>query len=336
LPQQSLYKSERAQDHGIEIVRLTDAANSVEVRIAPSVGNRAYEMNVHGANILHMPAASIAELREMSGIPFLAPWANRIPHGFHANGKWFPWNESLGNLRMLQPHVAIHGMLPASSLWQITEVNSDDTAAWVTSRLEFWRYPALIANWPFAHEYEMTYRLSKGQLETSIALRNLSAESMPVAIGFHPYFRLPGVPRDTCTARIPARTAVVSDAGLCATGEFLPNTLPDPLPLANRTLDAGFTDLIRDTDGNALFVLESGGGALEDGGDARIEVEFGLKWQVAVVYCPSGHEFICFEPMAAVTNGINLAAEGKYPALQTVEPGATWSESFRVRASGVH
>jgi len=46
LPQQSPYKSERAQDHGVEIVRLTDAANNVEIKIAPSVGNRAYEMNV--------------------------------------------------------------------------------------------------------------------------------------------------------------------------------------------------------------------------------------------------------------------------------------------------
>jgi aldose 1-epimerase len=126
----------------------------------------------------------------------------------------------------------------------------------------------------------------------------------------------------------------VADAGLCAIGEFRPNTLPDPLPLANRTLDDGFTDLIRDAAGNALFVLQSSGAP--EGGGARIEVEFGPKWQVAVVYCPSGHEFICFEPMAAVTNGINLAAEGKYPALQTLEPGGTWRESFRVRASGVH
>jgi aldose 1-epimerase len=174
----------------------------------------------------------------------------------------------------------------------------------------------------------MTYRLANGELETSITIRNLSAEPMPVAIGFHPYFRIPGVPRDTCTARIPARTAVVADSGLCATGEFRPNPLPDPLPLRGRTLDDGFTDLIRDSAGNALFVLEGGG--------TRIEVEFGPKWPVAVVYCPSGHEFICFEPMAAVTNGINLAAEGKYPGLQTLESGGTWSESFRVRTSGVN
>jgi aldose 1-epimerase len=149
---------------------------------------------------------------------------------------------------------------------------------------------------------------------------------MPVTIGFHPYFTIPGVPRDDWTAHIPARTAVVVDERLCATGEMRPNALPDPTPLAGRVLDDGFTDLIRNGDGEATFWLEGGG--------RRIEVSFGPKWQVGVVYSPSGHEFICFEPMAAITNGVNLAAEGKYDALQTLAPGGVWRESFRVR--GLH
>jgi aldose 1-epimerase len=114
------------------------------------------------------------------------------------------------------------------------------------------------------------------------------------------------------------------DRLLCATGELLPNNLPDPTPLASHVLDTGFTDLIRENSGDAIFWVEGGG--------RRIEVAFGPKWQVGVVYAPSEHEFICFEPMAAVTNGVNLAAEGKYSPLQTVEAGQIWSESFRVRA----
>ncbi len=198
----------------------------------------------------------------------------------------------------------------------------------MTSRLEFWRYPALMANWPFAHQYEMTYRLSNGELETTISVENLSAEPMAVSIGFLPYFRIPGVPRADCTAHSPARTAGVTDKSLCATGELRPNALPDPTPLATQFLDDGFTDLIREPSGEAIFRLEGGG--------RRIEVAFGPKWQVAVVYSPSGQEFICFEPMAAITNAVNLAAEGKYPALQTLQPGGTWRESFRVRASGIN
>jgi aldose 1-epimerase len=316
--------AERTTDHGVEVIRLADPFNDVEVLVAPALGNRAYSMTVHGANILHMPAANISQLNELSGIPFLAPWANRIPGGrFHANGNWYAFNESLGVLRMHPATVAIHGMLTASDLWQVTGVGADASGAWVTSRFEFWRHPSLMANWPFAHEYEMTYRLASGQLETSVTVKNVSHELMPVVIGFHPYFTIPGVTRDECTAHIPARLSVVVDDRLCATGEMRPNALPDPTPLSSHVLDTGFTDLIRDSNGHALFWLEGGG--------RRVEVEFGPKWHVAIVYAPVGHEFICFEPMAAITNGVNLAAEGKYGDLQTVRPGGVWRESFRVR-----
>ena len=311
------------QDHGVDVIRLADAANDTEVLIAPLLGNRAYAMNVHGANILHMPAANVSELRELSGIPFLGPWANRIPGGgFRANGNWYAFNESLGVLRTHNDHIAIHGMLTSSNLWQVTEVAADSSGAWATSRLEFWRYPPLMANWPFAHEYEMRYALAAGELEIGIAVKNLSREPMPLVIGFHPFFTIPGVPRAECVAHIPARSAVVVDDRLCATGEFRPNTLPDPTPLASHILDNGFTDLVRDAAGDSVFWLEGGG--------RRIQVAFGPKWHVGIVYAPSGHEFICFEPMAAITNGINLAADGKYPDLQTVAPGAVWRETFRV------
>ncbi len=308
----------------MDVIRLLDATNGVETLIAPSIGNRAYSMKVHGADILYMPAPNISELKGLSGIPFLAPWANRIPGGgFRANGSWYAFNESLGVLRMHPEHVAIHGMLTASDLWQVTDLSADAKSAWVTSRLEFWRYPSLMANWPFAHEYEMTYRLAAGELETRITVKNLSSDPMPVVIGFHPYFTIPGVPRNECLGHIPARTAVMVDERLCATGEFGPNTLPDPTPLGTHALDDGFTDLVRERSGEAVFWVEGGG--------RRVEVEFGPKWQVGVVYAPPGQEFICFEPMAAITNGVNLGAEGKYSALQMLAPGGVWSESFRVR-----
>jgi len=319
------YSATRTTDHGLDVVRLADSSNDVEVLIAPTLGNRAYAMNVHGSNILHMPADNIGEVKSLGGIPFLAPWANRIPGGgFTANGKRYAFNESLGVLRMHPEHVAIHGMLTASGLWQITDIGAHASCAWMTARLEFWRHPDLMANWPFAHEYEMNYRLAGGELEVSAAVKNLSSEPMPVVIGFHPYFQIPGVPRSACTAHIPARTAVVVDQLLCATGELRPNPLPDPTPLATHMLDDGYTDLIREPDGQAVFWLEGGG--------KRIEVAFGPKWKVGIVYAPPGHEFVCFEPMAAITNGVNLGAEGKYAELQTLEPSAVWQESFRVRA----
>ncbi len=39
--------------------------------------------------------------------------------------------------------------------------------------------------------------------------------------------------------------------------------------------------------------------------------------------------------MTGITDAINLHHAGKYPELQTVAPGAKWTESFWVRASGI-
>ena len=214
----------------------------------------------------------------------------------------------------------------------MTEVAANSKSAHVTSKLAFWKYPDLMAQWPFAHEYEMTYRLSEGVLEVQVTVTNLSTEPMPLVLGFHPYYRIPDIPRDQWTAHLPARKMVVADDRLIPTGEFKAFDLPNPLPLKGHTLDTGFTDLDRDGEGRAHFSIESGG--------KKVEALFGAKYPVAVIWetpAPEGEtrDFICFEPMTAVTNGVNLNHEGKYPGLQVVPAGAKWTESFWVRASGI-
>ena len=327
------YKAEQRFDHGVPVVQLIDASNGVEVSIAPSIGNRAYEMKVHGKNILYFPVSDISQAQKtpgLNGIPFLAPWANRLgEQAFWANGKKYPFNMTLGNVRGPIP---IHGLLGASGLWQVTEVAADAQSARVTSKLEFWKYPDLMAQWPIAHEYEMTYRLAGGVLEVQITVTNLSAESMPISLGFHPYYRIPDVSRDEWTLHLPARKMIVADNHLVATGEFKPNELPDPLPLKTNNLDTGFTDLVRDTDGRAHIWIESG--------EKKVEAILGPKFTVALIYDPPAppgqtRDFACIEPMTAITNALNLNHEGKYPDLQSVPPGGKWAESFWIRASGI-
>lgn len=326
------YSAEKTTDHGIEIIRLRDAARDVEVSIVPTIGNRAYSITVHGKNILYFPLPDVAALKNgrppaFIGIPFMAPWANRIPGGgFWADGRRYLFNPDLGTVRESPDGIAMHGMLTTSPLWEVAEVRADATSATVTSKLAFWKYPELMANWPFAHEYGVTYRLAEGVVQVSTTVRNLGAEAMPVVVGFHPYFNIPNTPRSEWTAHIPARKHVETDSHLVATGELTPNNLPDQISLKDHDFDDGFTELIRAEDGRAIFSVKAGA--------KKIEVIYGPKYQVAVVYAPPGQNFICFEPMAAVTNGINLAHDGKYPELQTVAPGASWQESFWLRFSG--
>jgi len=327
------YRAEQITENGVPIVRLTDSASAVEVSIVPSIGNRAYEMKVHGKNILYFPYSDVSEFQKrprLCGIPFLAPWADILNEpAFWANGRKYVFNMELGNVHGERP---IHGLLVNSPLWRVTEAAADSKSAHVTSRLEFWKDPDLMEQWPFAHEYEMTYRLAKGELEVQTTIHNLSAEPMPVVIGFHSFFQIPDVPRDEWTAHLAARVHVIADEHNLPTGEMRPLDIPNPLPLRDRTLDDGFTDLERDSEGRAHFSIEHEGKV--------VETLFGTSYPVATIWLPRGsdgqpREFICFEPLAAIINGVNLAHEGKYAALQSVAPGGTWTGSFWVRARGI-
>src|SRR5437016_504694 len=97
------YTAQKSTDHGIDVVRLGDAARKTEVSIAPSFGNMAYEMKVNGKNILFLPVANIANLKAkpaLAGVPFLWPWANRIDQdAYWVNGKKYLLNPELGNIR---------------------------------------------------------------------------------------------------------------------------------------------------------------------------------------------------------------------------------------------
>jgi aldose 1-epimerase len=49
---------------------------------------------------------------------------------------------------------------------------------------------------------------------------------------------------------------------------------------------------------------------------------------------PTGKGFIAFEPMAAITNALNLAHKGVYKELQSIAPGGSWEESFWITTKG--
>ena len=322
-----------------DVVHLRDARSQTVVSIVPSVGNVAFGMTVRGANVLRFPYASVEEFRSaprLSGIPLLAPWANRLDElGFFANGRHYAFNPDLGNVRGPRP---IHGLVASARQWQVVEIESDATAAWVTSRLEFYREPAWMAQFPFAHSIDMTYRLRDGTLEVATVVANLSSDPMPVSIGYHPYFQLTDSTREAWTIAVGARTEWLLSPDKLPTGELRPITglFPDPTRIALKDfdLDHVFGDLERDGSGRATMTVR--------GRSQQLDVLVGPKYRAMVVYAPaprpgqpaSNQNFICFEPMAAITNALNLAHRGVYKELQSIPPRGTWQESFWIRPSG--
>ena len=320
-----------------DVVKLADARTQTEVWILPSVGNIAYRMTVKGHDVLRWPHASLDAFKaspNATGIPFMGPWINRLDEpAFYANGTRYPFDMALGNVRGAIP---IHGFLTTTDKWQLISSSADRESAWTTSRLEFFKQPSWMKQWPFAHTIEMTYRLREGVLEVATSIANLSTEPMPVAVGFHPYFQLTDSRRDDWTISVGARTRWKLQPNKVPTGETEPieRVFPDPSAAALRDfdLDDDFSDLVRDARGRAIMTLR--------GKVQRLDVEFGPNYRTAVVWAPKpmpggpDRNFICFEPMAAMTNGTNLAQKGLYTELQSIPPGGTWRESFWIRPGG--
>ena len=323
--------------HNGDVVQLEDIRSRTIVSIIPSVGNIAFEMKVNGTNVLWWPYSSVEEFKArpgMSAIPFLGPWANRIDEqAFYANGKKYAFDMELGNVRGAIP---IHGFLTTNPHWQLVEAKADGKSAWVTSRLEFYKQPMWMKQFPFAHTIEMTHRLQDGVLEVTTKIQNLAAEPMPVAIGFHPYYRLTDSSRDEWTISVGARTRWLLAQTKVPTGEtqsieqFFPN--PRAVALKDYDLDDVFGDLVRDSSGRAVMSVK--------GKTQTIEVMLGPNWRSAVVWAPKptatapDRQFICFEPMAGITDAMNLAHKGLYKELQSIPPGGTWQERFWVRPTG--
>ena len=168
----------------------------------------------------------------MSALPFVGPWMGRLDEqAFYANGKRYAFDMELGNVRGAVP---IHGFLTTNDQWQLVEARADGTSAWVTSRLDFYKQPQWMKQWPFAHTIEMTHRLQDGVLEVETRITNMSAEPVPLAVGFHPYFKLTDSTRDAWTLTVPAKTLWTFKAGT-----KLPDAVAAPpsssFPIRNRS-----------------------------------------------------------------------------------------------------
>jgi len=296
--------------------------------VVPSLGNNAVEMLVNGKNALWFPFENLKDFRtkpSLAGVPLLAPWANRLDEdGFWANGKHYALDLGLKNIRADGNKQPIHGLLAFATEWEVMEAKADAKGAEVTSRLEFWRYPDYMAQFPFAHTLYMTHRLENGVLEVKTVIENLSTDPMPVSVGFHPYFKIHDAPRDQWTVRLPATEQVALSPKLVPTGEYKPMPYKDNMSLAGVALDDVFTNLVRGENGRSEFSVS--------GAKQKIAVAFGSNYRVSVVYAPPGRDFICFEPMSGPTNAFNLNHAGKYPNLQTIAPRGKWESSFWIRA----
>jgi aldose 1-epimerase len=251
-----------------DVVELVDTSAQMKVSVVWSMSN-AWRVQVKGKDLVRTsPTLADFEARPgLNGVPLLAPFANRLDEtAFYANGRKYNFDLELGNVRGPIPST---GYVNGSKAWQLVEAKADQRSAWVTCRLDYYKIPLFMAQFPFAHTITMTYRVSEGALEVHTRLDNLSTEPMPVAIGFHPIFELPDGNRDDWTVSLDAKTHWIEIPQRLPTGETQPienffGSDRTAIQLKKYALiDDVFTDLIRDASGRATMKLMYSGKELD-------------------------------------------------------------------------
>jgi aldose 1-epimerase len=312
---------------GVQVFTLTDSKQGVEAGVAPAYGNNAYSLKWKGRELMWSPYSTIGEAANkpaMLGNPFLWPWANRIDGtSYWINDRKYDFNLNFGNVSAGPNQTPIHGLLRYDKRWVVEDAGADNESAWLTARLDFYQYPDLMTQFPFAHVVKTTFRLKQGALEVQTEVENLTHEKLPISLGYHPYFTLPGVPRDQWVVHLPAKTHYKLSDRVLPTGETEANPFANEFGVKGKSVDDVFGDLQRDQDGFARFSVT--------GGDLGLMVEYGPEYPIAVVYSPEDKDFICFEPMSGVTNAFNAAHDGWFKGLQSAPAKGSWKGVFRIR-----
>ena len=320
----------RKKVEGHTTYHLKDSKRKMVFSLAPDIGNWGYSLKANGKEVFYPrpPFEQYIKERGMGyGNPLMAPFANRIDQDYYYfEGRKYLLNGELGNFMRVPPNnFPIHGLLSYDTRWEVVKTNASDSAgAAITSRMDYYKYPDLMASFPFAHIHEVTYRLKGGKLECATKITNVGHSNMPVHFGYHPYF-VPDGPREEWTLHVAAKQHWVVSPGLIPTGELEPaeKYLPGctgALKLENLYTDGAFTDLVRDKDGLARFAVA--------GAKRKVEIAFGPEFTTAVCYAPLEWNYICVEPQTGPTNAFNLQHEGKISSLRILAPGKTFQGSY--------
>jgi aldose 1-epimerase len=305
---------------GLDGLALLSHARDLRVAFAPGAGMVAYSLTHRGDELLGLRGGLTAYRQRGStfGIPLLYPWANRLAGLSYAVGGRSVELDGQAPVHLDANGLPIHGLMAASPYWRETGRTPGNGSAAIGARLDYTAHEDLMSAFPFPHELHVEAELKDGTLRIGTILLPTGDVAVPVAFGWHPYLRLPGIPRSEWWVELPVRRRAVLDERGLPTGASEPVAI-EPGPLGERTYDDHFVEL----EHPAVFALEGGG--------RRIEVEFGDGYSLAQVYAPLGtgdEPYVCFEPMTAPINAL-ISGDG----LRSVPPGGSFRADFTVRVS---
>jgi galactose mutarotase-like enzyme len=293
---------------------VTLAAGDLEATFLPGLGLLGSSLRHRGEELVALPGG-VDGYRDghVTGLPILAPWANRLP------GRRYRAAGVEVDLEGLDLHtdpggLPIHGTLTARRDWRLDRLAAEAGRAIMRASFDYGAAPELLAAFPFPHRLTVTATVEPSSLMVATELAATGERPVPVGFGWHPYLRLPGSPRAAWRLLLPRRTHLeLDDRGLPTGAAAAEPAQADPVG------DRSFDDLYAldgDPAGRRLG-LEAAG--------CRLLVGYGPGYGHAQVFAPPEADFVCLEPMTAPTAAL---AAGTTPLVQ---PGGSFTATFSVR-----
>ena len=259
------------------IVRMSAGADRAVVD--SSAGGRLASLVAGGRERLINAPQPGSALPDVSWGSFLmAPWVGRIAEGR------LDWRETSVGLPRNQGRHALHGAV-YNVPWQV--LASADTSVELSC-------PIATERWPFAGEAWQRISLGPGWLRFEAAIS--ATRPMPVALGWHPWFRR--------NAGEDLAVTVLSDRRLELDEELIPSGAsvavsgPHDLRAGPTMGDRRLDDVFIDARGPAIVRWQ----------DLELRLEFEAPFTSVVVFSPAGS--VCVEPATAWPDALRLSGAG--------------------------
>lgn len=294
-------------------VTLHDPSSALTATFVPGAGMIGVSLADDGVELLGQRGGLGAYLTRAKtmGIPILYPFANRL------SAPDYPVDEAVvtltpgaGGVHTDEHGSPIHGVLAGYPGWQVSEHSS----ARLTAEVDYGAHPALLASFPYPHRLTYDAALADRTLTITTTITATTGAAVPVCYGFHPYLRLPEVPRRQWRIDTPAMTHRLVDA------RGLPTGGTDAHPGGSTVLgDAVYDDGFVDVAPGAVFAVSVP--------QRRITVCFEHGYPAAQIFAPGSDDVICFEPMTAPTDALR---RGGY---RSAQPGRPDMARFSIRVT---
>jgi aldose 1-epimerase len=275
-------------------IRALIGADGSRVEFAPELGMVCCSFLHEGEQLLGLRGglAAYGQKGSTTGVPLLHPWANRLAgHEYRVGERHVQLDPASPLLHLDGNGLPIHGALARYLPFQVTAHAASVNEAHLTATFQSERSPGLAEIFPFPHRIDVKAWLASTRLEIATTLTATGEVAVPVAFGYHPYLRLPGLARSSWSITAPLVTRLVLDAQMIPTGER-----QQAPPVAGELGDRSFDDAFADVPAVVEFVLEGGG--------LRITVTFLEGYPFAQVFAPLDQDVVCFEPMTAPANAL--------------------------------